>query len=79
MAEIPGSTAAHAIITPECRQNRGDGEAWVEAARRMLAMYESIIDGWKDAEQQPTIHLALILQRPVVVDASHVYPHQQEG
>ena len=58
------SDVSHSIITPECRQGRGDEGAWDEAVARAKREYDSIIEGWKDAPRQPILHLTLRLERP---------------
>lgn len=53
-----------ALITPDCRANRGDDGAWDEAVRRLRAEYDLVVEGWSQAPQQPTINLRLMLERP---------------
>lgn len=64
MADVPGSPASHVIITPDCRQNRADDGAWVEAVRRAEEAYFSIVEGWEGRPEQPTLHLVLTIERP---------------
>jgi hypothetical protein len=63
MDPIPGQVTA-AFITPACRANRGDEGAWDEAVARLRAEYDSILAGWKDAPEQPTLNLVLTMERP---------------
>lgn len=58
------SDVSHSIITPECRVNRGDEGAWDEAVARAKAIYDQIVEGWRNSELQPTLHLRLELERP---------------
>lgn len=53
-----------ATITPECRTGRGDDGAWDEAVSRLRAKYDHILDGWKGIAAQPTLRLALEMERP---------------
>ena len=57
--------AQHSIITPECREGRGDEGAWTEAVERAKAVYDEIVAGWKQSPYQPTLHLRLTIERPV--------------
>ena len=61
-----GTPVQHSIITPECRQGRGDGVAWDEAVARAKAQYDAILAGWRTSELQPTLHLVLGIERPFV-------------
>lgn len=63
--KTPGTAAAGAVITPECRTNRGDGGALEEAISRVRRKYHEICKGWKDAPVQPTMRLVLTVERPV--------------
>lgn len=65
---IPGSPAQHSIITPECRTNRSDEGAWDEAVARAKAAYDQIVAGWAGRPEQPTLHLALTIERPSEAD-----------
>jgi hypothetical protein len=60
----PGMAAQHAIITPDCRENRTDDGAWDEAVARAKAAYDGIVRGWRHAAEQPTLHLVLTVERP---------------
>lgn len=62
--QVPGSTAHHSIITPECRTNRGDVGAFDEAVDRARREYDGIVEGWRKWNVQPTLHLLLTLERP---------------
>jgi hypothetical protein len=60
MASIPGITAKHAIITPECRISRGAEGAFDEAVRRLKAEYLAHHAGaWGAAN----CHLAFTVER----------------
>lgn len=65
---VPGAPASHSIITAECRINRGDGGAFDEAVERARKAYDEIVEGWRSAPIQPTIHLALTIERPRASD-----------
>lgn len=56
--------ASHSFITEECRANRGDDGAWDEAVARAKEAYDQIVAGWRDADQQPVLHLRLQIERP---------------
>mgnify|MGYP001572496531 FL=1 len=68
MADVPGSSASHNIITPECRSGRTDEGAWDEAVARAKVAYDAVVAGWAGAERQPTLHLALTIERPSQVE-----------
>jgi hypothetical protein len=53
-----------AFITPTCREGRGDQDAWDEAVRRLKVEYDAIVEGWAGRPEQPTITLALEMERP---------------
>lgn len=57
--KIPGLKAKHAIITPECRVNRGDTGAIHEALSRVLDEYKAILKARSD---KPTFHLVLTVE-----------------
>lgn len=73
-----GSHAHHSIITPECRENRGDDGAFDEAVERARAVYDGIVHGWRSSGPQPTIHLVLGLERPGRAAASGETPTHPE-
>lgn len=60
---IPGSAAAHAIITDVCRQNRTDEGAWQEAAARLHREFQAIARAW-DVSRGAKVHLVLTVERP---------------
>jgi hypothetical protein len=60
---IPGSSAAHCVITEMCRENRGQTGAFDEAAYRLREQYEAIAAGWPIGKGA-TIHLLLTIERP---------------
>lgn len=64
MAEIPGSTAHHSIISQLCRANRGDTGAFDEAVDRARREYAAILEGWGADADSLTFHLALTVERP---------------
>ena len=41
-----------------------EDEGTPKAVERARAVYDQIIDGWKDSPLQPTLHLRLELERP---------------
>lgn len=62
VAQVPGMKAAHAIVTDTCRENRGDGAAAHEAARRLIDEYYACL-----RESQPPgtqYHFVLTIERP---------------
>lgn len=61
---VPGAPASHSIITVECRTNRGDAGAFDEAVERARKAYDEIVEGWRTAPIQPTLHLVLTIERP---------------
>ena len=56
---LPGLKAKHAIITPECRQNRGNDGALVEALKRIRDEYFAIVEARSD---QFTCHVVLTVE-----------------
>lgn len=63
---IDGSCALHAIITDECRANRGNVGALGEAYRRLLAQYRQATDektGFKIGDGAK-FHVVLTIERP---------------
>lgn len=63
-----------AFITPDCRENRGADGAWEEAARRLRAEYDAILDGWDGEVEQPTLALSLLFHRPIPDETAPVIP-----
>lgn len=57
---IPGAAMAHAIITNECRSNRGVDGAFEEAVDRLRAAYEQRLEGPVSPDTE--IHLVLVVQ-----------------
>lgn len=43
MAKVPGAQVAHAVITFECRNNRGDFGAFDEAVKRLRTQYDQLV------------------------------------
>lgn len=70
MSEDLGMKARHAIITPTCRNGRGDHEAWVEAVRRLHECYLQSLAGWRKSGKEPTFNLVLYVERPPAVGPS---------
>ena len=58
MAKVPGVQVAHAIITFECRNNRGDFGAFDEAVNRLRAQYDQLASLRGD---EVDLHFHLIL------------------
>lgn len=73
------SDAQHSIITPECRQGRGDEGAWNEAVERAKAVYDEILAGWKDSPRQPILHLRLSIERPHIPAMPAAGPPNEGG
>lgn len=63
MTKLPGAVAAHAIISDDCRRNRGNEGAFEEAIVRLRKQYDQIVDGWPIGSDVK-IHLALTIERP---------------
>jgi hypothetical protein len=59
-----GSQVTAAFITPECRRNKGDEGAWLEACQRLAEAYTDVLAGWAGQPQQPTLNLILTMDRP---------------
>lgn len=57
---IPGLKAIHAVITPQCRRNRGNQGAIGEAFDRVLTEYRTIVNARKDEYQ---FHLVLMVEK----------------
>lgn len=49
-ARVPGITAVHAIVTPECRKNRTPLGALAEAIARLQAEYVACLENPQNAE-----------------------------
>jgi hypothetical protein len=61
-ASVPGITAKHAIVTPECRENRGKDGAFEEAARRLREEYDIILASPENSDVE--FHVVLTVVRP---------------
>ena len=61
MFETKGIKAVHAIITDECRTNRGDVEAGKEAISRLATEYDSLIK-WHKVGKDVKFHLILAVE-----------------
>lgn len=59
--KIPGIKAKHAIVTPICRANRGEG-ALDEALARLRRAYEDLVG--LEANAGANFHLVLTVERP---------------
>jgi hypothetical protein len=62
MAYIPGA-AKHAIITDDCRRNKGDDVVMEEALQRIRAEWPNVAKGWPIGKGG-RFHVALIVERP---------------
>lgn len=60
-ATVPGVKAKHAVVTPACRRNRGELEAFDEAARRLREEYAAVLEGWKRSGQAERLNFHLVL------------------
>lgn len=60
---VPGIAAAHAIITEECRRNRGDVGAFEEAVRRLRKAFDEGLTFWALGTGK-RIHLVLTVELP---------------
>ncbi len=61
--EIPGISAAHAIITDACRVNRGDAGAIDEALARAKNALGQIVEGWEPGKGA-RFHVVVTVERP---------------
>jgi hypothetical protein len=59
---LPGLKASHQMITPTCRENRGDDGAFEEAIARIRRTYDSCVG--HEANGEVTWHLALVRAEP---------------
>ena len=72
---IPGITARHAIITPECREAHGVEGAFDEAVRRLRAEYLAC----QCAENRSvSFHVALTVERPDTCSHCSCKTHYQQ-
>lgn len=61
---IPNAVAAkHAIITDECRTNRGDSGAFEEAVNRLRQEYHVAAKNW-GTDKGVKLHVILAVERP---------------
>lgn len=60
---IPGIKAQHAMITDQCRVNRGDIGAIDEALARLRVAAINCLPGWP-TDQGVNFHLVLTVERP---------------
>jgi hypothetical protein len=58
-----GHQAAHQIIMPTCRKNRGQAGAWEEAVQRLREQYDMICRNRTDIEECD-LHLVLYCDTP---------------
>ena len=61
-ASVPGITAKHAIVTPTCRADHGQGEAFEEAARLLKEEYNTILASPENSDVE--FHVVLTVVRP---------------
>lgn len=61
MAKVPGAQVAHAIITFECRNNRGDLGAFDEAVSRLRSQYDQLV-ALRGDEIDTHFHLILSIE-----------------
>lgn len=61
MSQVPGITAKHAIITPECRAGRTDLGAFDEALDRLRTEYLKVLD-LRGEEGPANYHLVLSVE-----------------
>lgn len=61
MTKIPGIKAKHAVITDECRVNRGDIGAFGEAQERLMVEYLELMR-LRNAEKGVNYHLVLVVE-----------------
>lgn len=61
MTKIPGINAKHAIITDECRANRGDLGAFGEASHRLMVEFIELMNQRSD-EKGVNYHLVLVVE-----------------
>ena len=59
----PGLCALHAVITDQCRENRGDAGALDEAFDRIRQQYERSVKGWRGTPGVK-FHVLLTVERP---------------
>ncbi len=60
---IPGITAQHAVITPNCRRVQGgDGPAFEVAVNRLFEEYKTILELRSDRDQVD-FHLVLTVEK----------------
>lgn len=78
---LPGVTAQHSFITPECRVGRGDEGAFEEAMLRARSEYLRVVEGWRTWSRQPLIHLILTVERPLheAEKVEHLRYHLTDG
>lgn len=62
-ARIPGIKTLHAVVTDDCRNNRGEVEAADEALRRLRDAYIDIAKFWAD-KPGVKFHFVLTVEAP---------------
>jgi len=62
MTQLPGIKAHHSIITDECRKNRFDGGAFLEAMNRMQTVYERTCENTSIGKDMK-IHIVMTVER----------------
>ena len=60
---VPGLCAVHAVVTDDCRRNRGDEGAADEALARADRALRSALRGW-DRDRGATFHVVVTVERP---------------
>lgn len=60
---VPGIKAQHAVISDDCRLNRGNRGAVDEAIARVRVEYESLLEHWPIGKEAK-FHLVLTVDYP---------------
>jgi len=61
--QLPGTVAAHAVITDTCRENRNDNGAIIEAIGRIENAFYTCVQGWPKGSGAQ-FHVILRVERP---------------
>ena len=61
MKKLPGMCAQHAIITPTCRQNKGDDAVIEETIERVRKALDQCLPGWP--QDGANFHVAVTVER----------------
>jgi hypothetical protein len=62
ITSIPGSSVAHAVVTDECREKKGDWTCYDEALHRLREQYAKVVKGWP-VGNGAKIHIVLTVER----------------